>query len=163
MSKDPNIFDAMIEDIGKVIDVEDDANPIVKTVTDWANEVVACMQSKLGANINGKVKNNTGNLSQSISAREAPRKVTSARIEIVADADYAGEVNEGRRAGSWPPKQAIADWLRTKSFGAGERTDIAVYMISKKIFEKGVEPFPFWDECLNDAKVKELTRRLEAL
>lgn len=152
----------LFDDLGEEVAEFDKDNPLVQVVMEWANEVVACMQAKLRE----WQKNNTGALSQGIKAIESPRNLQDFRLELVSSAEYTSEVNDGRRPGSWPPREDIKNWLRTKGMGAlnvGENIDAVAFLVSRKIYEKGTDPAPFWDECLTDSKIRELDQRIEAI
>jgi hypothetical protein len=153
---------SLFDDLGEEVAEFDEDNPLVKVVTAWANEVVACMQAKLRE----WQKNNTGALSQGIRAVEAPRNLQDFRMEILSEAEYTSEVNDGRRPGTWPPRDNIRQWLRTKGLGSlnvGENLDAVAFLVSRKIYERGTEAAPFWDDCLTDSKIRELDQRIEAI
>lgn len=94
----------------------------------------------------------------------------------LADTSYEVEINEtkyivyfnlpaywkyveyGRKAGGkFPPRDAIENWIRVKPLvptaihGKIPTTDQLVYLVSRKIAEKGIEPTPILAEALESS------------
>lgn len=89
---------------------------------------------------------NQGRLRRSIHVTRPVRTANGIAFDVVADADYARWVHDGRRAGSrMPPRGAIADWARLHGIPAS-----AVYPIQLAIATRGIEPRPFLLEALRD-------------
>lgn len=155
MAKNDDIAD-LFDDLGVIVDLDAETNPIVKAVTEWAESVTNCMKERIKQG--GKVV--TGELIQGIRARERRRTIDNFQLEVIGEAEHTSDVDEGRKPGSWPPTESIKNWLRQKDFGAlnpGEsKIDMVAYIIGKKIHDKGIEPFPFWGECLNLRLLDEL-------
>lgn len=62
-------------------------------------------------------------------------------------ADYWDYLSEGRKAGSWPPPDAIRKWIEVKKIqpypdrsGKIPTLQQLTYLISRKIFEVGIKP-----------------------
>lgn len=95
---------------------------------------------------------------------------------------YAPEgefVESGRRPGKFPPPQAIAKWARQKKLprfrdkkGRYISNDARAFLIGRSIAIKGIKPYPFFTDAieqatqqlygnLEDALVKDLENNLE--
>jgi hypothetical protein len=68
---------------------------------------------------------------------------------------YWKYVEYGRKAGGkFPPREAIENWIRVKPLvpsavsGKVPTTDQLVYLVSRKIAEKGIEPTPILAEAI---------------
>lgn len=71
---------------------------------------------------------------------------------------YWKYVEYGRKAGGkFPPRTAIENWIRVKPLvpqainGKVPTIDQMVYLVSRKIAKKGIEPTPLLKEALDDA------------
>lgn len=81
-------------------------------------------------------KNATGKLSKSLKP-VIISKVDILRITIEA-VSYATDVENGQPIGTRVEKEPLLKWMKIRGID-----ESAVNKIQKKIFEKGVEPFPF--------------------
>ena len=74
--------------------------------------------------------------------------------------DYWKYVENGRKAGKFPPVNAIKDWIQIKPVvprainGRVPTTDQLAYLISRKIATKGIEPKKLLKRSLEDSKDK---------
>lgn len=86
-----------------------------------------------------------GNIASGFLANSGATKETP-RGEILAgfSAHYAYWVEFGRRAGGYPPFQAIFQWVRKKHFAKDEEeAESIAYGIQRAIGKKGTKPHPF--------------------
>lgn len=67
-------------------------------------------------------------------------------ITVMAE-DYMDYVNTGRRPGTYPPPEAIAQWCAENSLPTDNST---VFLISRSIFNNGIQPRPFADDALEE-------------
>lgn len=71
-------------------------------------------------------------------------------------AHYWKYVENGRRAGKWPPIDAILKWIEVKPiipdnrFGRLPTDKQLAYLIGRKIYEKGIEPKNTLHNSIND-------------
>lgn len=79
-------------------------------------------------------KDDTGNLSSSINYEVLDDNT----VIIYSDAEYADNVEYGRRPGKFPPIDALAPWARRKGI-----PESALFPIARKIARDGIDPFPF--------------------
>jgi hypothetical protein len=78
-------------------------------------------------------KNSSGKLINSLDYR---LQDSAEVLNIIFEAqDYFEVVDKGRRPGTYPPIQAIANWARTKGISQG-----AVFPIAKSIYRFGIKP-----------------------
>lgn len=75
--------------------------------------------------------------------------------------DYWYYVENGRKAGKWPPPPKIEEWILIKPIQpyADKRGRIPsikqlTYLIGRKIAENGTDPQPFFQKAVNDTKKK---------
>jgi len=78
-------------------------------------------------------KNSTGRLIDSINAN-ITKEAEQINIIIKSD-DYLTFVDKGRKSGSYPPINKIAQWARIKGISPN-----AVFPIARKIFRFGIKP-----------------------
>lgn len=97
------------------------------------------LESNLG--INDKVGFNT--LEDSRLYDEA-RAVVGENIEVVSlfVNDYIDYIEGGRKRGSFPPPNVIAEWCQRKGIPSDNST---VFLICRSIYEKGIKPRPLID------------------
>jgi hypothetical protein len=78
----------------------------------------------------------TSDLIQGIQARRI------SALEHIAESTsgHAAAVEDGRKKGTWPNRQNIRDWVRLKRFGGPEDVDRIAFLVSRKIFRKGIKP-----------------------
>lgn len=71
-------------------------------------------------------------------------------------AHYWKYVENGRRAGKWPPIDKIIEWIKVKPiikddrFGRLPTDEQLAYLIGRKIYEKGIEPKNTLHNSIND-------------
>lgn len=78
----------------------------------------------------------TGHARQSIGTRvrgEPP----NFRGEVVMGARYGEPLERGRRPGAWPPRAAIALWVRRKLQVAEEEVESVAFLIQRAIGQRG--------------------------
>ena len=91
--------------------------------------------AELGNQLRKADKKATGDLIQSLDSRVIKTAMgTLYTIELKAK-DYLKYVDSGRRAGTYPPLNAIKKWARIKGIPKE-----AVFPIMKKIKEQGIKP-----------------------
>lgn len=100
------------------------ASVIADIMTQAKGIVLAVMSSDIGVN------NSVG--------------VKSEDIEVVTLLvnDYIDYIEHGRKAGSFPPPHAIAEWCARKGLPTDNST---VFLICRSIYEKGIAPRPIFD------------------
>jgi hypothetical protein len=138
---------------------------------EWAQQVVALAKANL---IRGR-KIAVGTLYNSVSYNV---NFSTGEIEFF----YAQEgefVESGRKPGKFPPPPAIAAWAKIKGIpkfrdkkGRYISNDARTFLLSRAIAKKGIRPFPFFTDAieqatqqlynnLEDALVKDLEDSLE--
>ena len=71
-------------------------------------------------------------------------------------AHYWKYVDNGRKAGKWPPIDKIIEWIKVKPiipdnrFGRLPTEKQLAYLIGRKIYEKGIEPKHTLHNSIND-------------
>ena len=126
---------------------------------EWAQQVVLLAKSNL---VRGK-KIAAGTLYNSVSY-----EVDRATGEIqFFYADEGKFVESGRRPGKFPPPQAIAKWAKIKGIpqfrdkkGRYISNDSRTFLLSRSIAKKGIRPFPFFTDALEQA-TQQLYNNLE--
>jgi hypothetical protein len=127
---------------------------------EWAKEVVKLAKSNL---IRGK-KNRPGTLMNSISYTIDPRTL---QIDFYYE-DYGENVESGRKPNSkFPPPPAIAAWAKQRGIpqfrdkkGRYISNDSRTFLLSRAIAIKGIRPFPFFIDAIEDS-ISKLYSRLE--
>ena len=83
--------------------------------------------------------------------------VNDADIELnLSLAHYWKYVDNGRKAGKWPPIDKIIEWIKVKPiipdnrFGRLPTEKQLAYLIGRKIYEKGIEPKHTLHNSIND-------------
>jgi hypothetical protein len=118
---------------------------------EWANQVVLLAKANL---IRGK-KIAAGTLYNSVSY-EVNR--STGEIDFYYD-DEGNFVESGRRKGArMPPTNAIAKWAKIKGLpkfrdkkGRYISNDSRAFLLSRSISKKGIKPFPFFTDALEEA------------
>lgn len=70
--------------------------------------------------------------------------------------DYWKYIEHGRRSGTWPPIKKIEDWIIVKKINPypykGKIPTIKqlAYLISRKIYERGIEPNPLFKKTTDN-------------
>lgn len=91
--------------------------------------------AELGDQLRKLDKKASGDLLKSLDSRVIQTAMgTIYTIQLLAE-DYLKYVDKGRRAGKYPPLNAITKWVRLKGI-----PDSAVFPIMKKIRDKGIKP-----------------------
>jgi len=126
---------------------------------EWANQVVLLAKANL---VRGK-KIATGTLYNSVTF-EVNR--STGEIEFFY-ADEGKFVESGRKPGRFPPPQAIAKWAKIKGIpqfrdkkGRYISNDSRTFLLSRSIAKKGIRPFPFFTDALDQA-TQQLYNNLE--
>ena len=108
-----------------------------------------------------RVKNNTGDLSDSISFRvESDIDTGEAKGVIIMD-DYYYYVDQGRKPGSgtigqgtvkgWPPVNDIQRWVRQRGITIpGLDVNTVTYLIGKSIWMKGIKGIDFINNAIDN-------------
>lgn len=89
-------------------------------------------------------------------------------------ADYWKYIEDGRLAGSWPPVDAILEWIRVKPilpqpFQLPDGRSVIptenqlAFLIGRHIFEEGIAPNPVLQESITERKAEFLERLRAAL
>ncbi len=100
-----------------------------KLATEFGTDYIKILISQLKKD----KKSSSGSLIKSLDTKV---KNTARDIEIfILSNDYLTNVDEGRKAGSYPPIQAISKWARIKNIPQS-----AVFPIAKSIFKFGIKP-----------------------
>ena len=117
---------------------------------EWAQQVVALAKANL---IRGR-KIAAGTLYNSVSYNV---NFSTGEIEFF----YAQEgefVESGRKPGRFPPPQAIERWAKIKGIpqfrdkkGRYISNDSRAYILAKSINIKGIRPFPFFTDAIEDS------------
>lgn len=68
---------------------------------------------------------------------------------IVYPTPYSANVHEGRMPGSMPPVAPLVQWAERKL--NAENPKSTAFAIAKAIEKRGIEPFPFLEEALDEA------------
>jgi len=116
----------------------------------WATNVVALAKNKLVQ----RRKIATGTLYNSISFEID----TKGQVTFLAD-DSAKFVESGRRPNSrFPPPQVIAKWAKIKGIpqfrdkkGRYISNDSRTFLLSRSIAKKGIRPFPFYSDAIEES------------
>lgn len=137
----------------------------------WAQQVVNLAKANL---VRGR-KIAAGTLYNSISYKV---DTSTGEIEFFY-ADEGKFVESGRRPGRFPPPAPIAAWAKIKGIpqfrdkkGRYISNDSRTFLLSRAIAKKGIRPFPFFTDALEqatqqlyndleDALVKDIERQLE--
>ena len=111
------------------------------TTEDW-QPLCDLLVQKLREKIAEQDHNATGALSASVEAR-AVELADRWRIEVLAN-DYGVFVNNGRRAGSYPPIDAIREWMQVRNIGNDLRKEYQrrglAFVIARSIATRGIPP-----------------------
>jgi hypothetical protein len=128
----------------------------------WARSVVVIAKANL---VRGK-KIAAGTLYNSISFEID----TKGQVIFLADetADY---VQGGRKPNSkFPPPPAIAQWAKVKGIpqfrdkkGRYISNDSRTFLLSRAIAKKGIRPFPFYDDAIDQAILQLVQSQEDAL
>jgi hypothetical protein len=117
---------------------------------EWAQQVVLLAKANL---IRGK-KIAAGTLYNSVEY-EVDRSTGEIQFYY---ADEGKFVESGRRPGKFPPPQAIANWAKIKGIpqfrdkkGRYISNDSRTFLLSRAIAKKGIRPFPFFTDALEQA------------
>lgn len=111
------------------------------TAEDW-QPLCDLLVQKLREKIAMQDHNATGALSSSVEAR-AVELADRWNIEVLAN--YYGEfVNNGRRAGTYPPIDAIREWMEARNIGNDLRKEYQrrglAFVIARSIATRGIVP-----------------------
>ncbi len=144
------------------------APEIYNALNKWATMVVA--QAK--ANLLKGNKDATFTLSRSITYEIVPDQTS----EIGADidfyyADYGDYVESGRRKGArMPPPSKLLNWIRVKRIprfrdkkGRFISYQSQAFLIARSIGKKGIKPFPFMTDAIEQAQIDLLYMLEEAI
>lgn len=126
---------------------------------EWANQVVLLAKANL---IRGR-KIAAGTLYNSVQYKV---NRSTGDIEFYY-ADEGEFVESGRRPGKFPPPPAIAKWAKIKGIpqfrdkkGRYISNDSRTFLLSRAIANKGIKPFPFFTDALDQA-TQQLYNNLE--
>jgi hypothetical protein len=126
----------------------------------WAQQVVLLAKANL---VRGK-KIAAGTLYNSVSYTFNPATL---EIDFFYE-DYGEFVESGRKPGRFPPPRAIAKWARIKGLpqfrdkkGRYISNDSRAFLLSRAIAKKGIRPFPFFTDAIEDS-ITQLSSELEA-
>ncbi len=72
-----------------------------------------------------------------------PDKVDMSHYQVGPHVNYAADIEYGTRPGKWVSKQGIKDWLRVKGLARGNNLKSAVFLVRRKIHQKGTDAQPF--------------------
>jgi len=100
-----------------------------KQVNNFAQQYIDALKD----NLISKKKVASGNLIKSLDYRVG-KVMNELNIEIIAN-EYLQWIDQGRRAGTYPPIRAIANWVRIKGIDSK-----AVFPIARNIFKFGIKP-----------------------
>ena len=95
-----------------------------------ALETVAVDETPVGA---------TGNARQSIQ-RVVEGQSAGLEGRLVMGAPYGLPLEDGRKAGKWPPRAAIAVWVRRKLQVPPDRVESVAFLIQRAIGTRGTRP-----------------------
>jgi hypothetical protein len=126
---------------------------VYNTQLEWANQVVLLAKANL---IRGR-KIAVGTLYNSVSY-----SVNNSTGEIQFFYAQEGEfVESGRRPGRFPPPPAIAKWAKVKRIpqfrdkkGRFVSNDTRTFLLSRAIAKKGLRPFPFFTDAIDQATMQ---------
>ena len=114
------------------------ASVIADIMTQAKGIVLAVMSSDIG--VNNKVGKNTlvdSDIFNSVGVKSEDIEVVTLLVN-----DYIDYIEHGRKAGSFPPPHAIAEWCARKGLPTDNST---VFLICRSIYEKGIAPRPIFD------------------
>lgn len=114
------------------------ASVIADIMTEAKSIVLSVMSSDIG--VNNKVGKNTlvdSDLFNTVGVKSEDIEVVTLLVN-----DYIDYIEHGRKAGSFPPPQAIAEWCQKKGLPTDNST---VFLICRSIYEKGIAPRPIFD------------------
>jgi hypothetical protein len=114
------------------------ASVIADIMTQAKSIVLAVMSSDIG--VNKKVGKNTlvdSDLFNTVGVKSEDIEVVTLLVN-----DYIDYIEHGRKSGSFPPPQAIAEWCSKKGLPTDNST---VFLICRSIYEKGIAPRPIFD------------------
>lgn len=81
--------------------------------------------------------------------------------------DYANYIEQGRKPGSFPPPDAIKDWIvvrrllpRAQRNIPGVTLDSLAFLIGRKIKEKGIKATPVLDKTLKSPEAERIYRQM---
>lgn len=155
-----------------------------KLLEDLADEVIEVAQKNLGAyrsvkGANGKTYKRravaSGNLKNNLGYSI---KKIGGESSIVFSAggsakQYYLAVNNGRAKGTMPPPQAIENWMRIKPIrlrgakGFIKQTPKgmarAAFAIAKSIKKRGIDPFPYYTDAINEVLEKRIPQWTEEI
>ena len=75
----------------------------------------------------------SGNYEQSLVAFNTDKRA------IMYGARYAYQMENGRLAGTYPPRQAIEDWIKVKGIKSNIPISSLAYLIQRKIYRDGIK------------------------
>jgi len=117
---------------------------------EWANQVVLLAKANL---IKGK-KIAVGTLYNSVSY-QVNRSTGEIQFYYAQEGEF---VESGRRPGKFPPPPAIAKWAKVKGIpqfrdkkGRYISNDSRTFLLSRAIAKKGIRPFPFFTDAIEQA------------
>lgn len=132
-------------------------NRTIEVCKQYAEEVIALYRQKLVDNPKSQYgdKNTTGNLSNNLDYEVI---VSDDEVKVLLYIeDYWKYVEEGRMKGSWPPVNKIEQWIETKpvlpqpnSNGKLPTIKQLAFLISRSIYEHGIEPTYYLSESIEE-------------
>ena len=138
--------------------MEKELNELGQWITDYA-------KGELNLFIKKRRKTTTGKLRESLSF-QAGRRGEDPKITFGSSLKYSKVVHYGRKAGTFPPPEAIKRWMkekpiRVKDLKTGkfikatpERINSTAFLIGRKIKEKGIEGFPYYTRAIEKSLEK---------
>jgi|GEM_PF-1040279 len=148
-----------IDDLERIARVYPDAGPIVIGQLDYA---MKRSMAELERVMKDEAPAASGNLRVSIDNGVTPI-VGGVRGQAGTSKNYAGWVVSGRRPGSMPPIQPIADWVKVKnrysqifSIDSDNEKDVlrVAYQVARAIARRGIPPNPFLERAATKALPK---------
>lgn len=122
----------------------------IKTLNEFADVFERVYKDKLQSHIA------SGDLYNSIEMDVVMTNDSHLQVEIKL-ADYYKYLEDGRKAGKWPPISAIEEWItikpilpRPNSNGKVPTTKQLAYLIARKIGMEGIKPTNMMDMTLQD-------------
>lgn len=130
---------------------------IIKTFKTEGDELVKLMKNKLDTTNS----NASGKLKKSIKKDVRSVKEIAGFVSLeISGNDYGFFKDEGRKAGKFPPSNAIKKWIKQKGITAKNITEKSlIFLIQRKIGQKGFKGINFIKESL-DVRKHEIFKNL---
>jgi hypothetical protein len=131
------------------------------TQTEIINEWMVRLKADLIAEYNRLGLKSSGGFADSLTPFNTDKRA------IMFGARYSFQMENGRLAGTWPPRKAIEDWIDKKKIVSNIPKSSLAFLIQRKIFREGIKvPNKFnkggvISNVITEARIDELVNRLK--